>query len=159
MFKAQLAISRFLGRVLGVETLYFYQKPFPWAHEKTAAPRGRRFGCPSAWGSRIVEMDGTLKPCCYLDEPLGSTLNGPYEETFNNEASRGLRARFLSGDLHSECRECGMLVETTADHVAACLRDARERIEREALSGGTRRMLRSLVERYEGLAREAGLLE
>ena len=152
-FRYNWALARRLGRALRLETLYFYQKPFPWKKEYRPIRPGARFGCPSAWGAYVVERDGNLKPCCYLDDSLGNTQDGEFGEAFNNEAARRLRETFLTGELRNECRECGMLMEVSEAHVQRCLRDAREMIAQASLSEAKREDLAGLLEHYESLSR------
>jgi len=157
-FRFNWALARRLGRLLRLETLYFYQKPFPWKKEYAPLRPGARFGCPSAWSSYVVERDGNLKPCCYLDDSLGNTTDGAFGEVFNNEAARNLRRTFLTGDLRNECRECGMLLEVSSEHVRRCLREVAAMIGTTDLSAPVRQDLNETLARYEDLAREAGFL-
>ncbi len=152
-FRWGLAAARWLGRRLGVETLYFYQNPFPWNPDGRRFAEGARFGCPAAWGAYVVERDGNLKPCCYLDDSLGVAGGGvEFSGNFNNEAARALRRSLLEGRPGANCRDCGMLVEVSRAHVERCLREARERIGAAELSPAAREELLALAARYEALA-------
>lgn len=158
-FRFHWGLARRLARLLRIETLYFYQNPFPWKKQRRTLPPDGRFGCPAAWGYYVVEKDGTLKPCCYLEGSFGNVTEGNFAEAFNNEPSVSLRRRFLTGNLLDACRDCGMLIINNPEHVGRCLREVRERIARAELSAPIRAELLSLVEEYEREARQAGLGE
>jgi radical SAM protein with 4Fe4S-binding SPASM domain len=114
---------------IGIECLYFFQIPFPWKEQQNRETRpGMRYGCPSAWRQLIVERDGNLKPCCYLDTSLGNTTQGPVDEQFNSEEALKLRNTFIDGNYHDKCRGCGQFLEISDADTDRILNEAKEMI-------------------------------
>jgi radical SAM protein with 4Fe4S-binding SPASM domain len=135
---------------LGIEFVYFFQMPFPYKEQSPPeVRRGVRHGCPSAWRQLIVERDGNLKPCCYLDMSLGNTTEKPLSEQFNSRAAVGLRKTFTSGKYLEKCKGCGQFNEITDEQTEAILADARRRIESGHFSEGKRRELLAVLGEFE----------
>lgn len=149
VFRWNLARAmREAGR-LGVECVYFFQMPFPYIEEPPPTPTpGTRYGCPSAWRQLIVERDGNIKPCCYLDLSYGNTTEKPLEEHFNGKAAVGLRKTFTSGKYLEKCKGCGQFMAITAERTRAILDNAAARIERGNFSEENRAMLRHVHQHY-----------
>jgi len=128
---------------IGLECVYFFQMPFPYEEKKPPAPRkGVRHGCPSAWRQLIIERDGNLKPCCYLDLSLGNSAEKPVDEQFNSKAAIGLRKTFTSGSYLEKCKGCGQFMEITDEQTRDILDDASARIESGNFSPEVRSDLR-----------------
>lgn len=141
---------------IGIPAVYFFQMPFPWKEQPKPAMRpGVRYGCPSAWRQLIVERDGNLKPCCYLDVSLGNSEEKPLEEQFNNDAATALRRSFTSGEYYEKCKGCGQFTEITAEKTEEILRDAQSRIENGNFSEGVRAELRETLSTFQTLAKGA----
>ncbi len=143
---------------LGLECVYFYQKPFPWREEQAPPPRGGvRYGCPSAWRQLIVERDGNLKPCCYLDTSLGNSAERPMEEQFNSGAAVALRRSFTEGKYLEACKGCGQFTQIDGERTREILDEASERIREGNFSGPVREKLRAELEEFERLAASASV--
>ena len=67
----------------------------------------RRRPCPVLWrGPAYVRSDGTVFPCCVLqDQPLGSVVGGDLRALWNGERMQQLRSMHSSGRIH-ELKEC-----------------------------------------------------
>ncbi len=138
---------------LGLDCVYFYQKPFPWKKDPAPPPEeGVRYGCPSAWRQLIVERDGNLKPCCYLDTSLGNSAERPMEEQFNSGAALALRRSFTEGRYLETCKGCGQFSRIDAAGTRAILDEAAARIRDGNFSDGVRGQLRAELEEFERLA-------
>lgn len=63
--------------------------------------------CLVPWLSAYLAPDGTIRPCCVSKDILGNTLNGDtLSSTWNNEAFRRLRRKFLEGKFPQGCSSC-----------------------------------------------------
>ncbi|CAN5342017.1 radical SAM protein [soil metagenome] len=139
---------------LGIECVYFYQIPFPTA-EYAAPPveEGVRYGCPSAWRQIIVERDGNLKPCCYLDVSLGNSAEKPMEEQFNSAPAIALRKTFTDSDFIEKCKGCGQFTQITRERTNEILVEARDKIAAGNFSDAVRGDLLHVLHHYEELDR------
>ncbi len=127
----------------GLECVYFFQMPFPYIEEPPPEPRsGVRHGCPSAWRQLIVERDGNLKPCCYLDVSLGNTTDKPLDEQFNGEEAIKLRRSFTEKDYYDKCKGCGQFYEITDEKTQEIMAEAYTMIEEGSFSDAVREKLR-----------------
>ncbi|MBI5154875.1 radical SAM protein [Candidatus Poribacteria bacterium] len=153
IFDWNLARARREGAKLGIETLYFYQYPYPF-HEPPAPPvqDGVRYGCNSAWRSLIVERDGNLKPCCYMNMTIGNTAKAPLSEQFNSGEAIELRRTFTERNFRRECKGCGSFWAITRERTAEILDEARARIENGPFSEATREQLRHVHAHFAELA-------
>ena len=141
---------------IGMDAVYFFQMPFPYQEQETPEPqKGLRYGCPSAWRQMIVERDGNLKPCCYLDVSLGNTADKPLAEQFNSEAGVALRQSFTEAHYYEKCKGCGQFTGITAAETAALLEQARTRIANGNFSPEVRAKLRASLTEFEELAAQA----
>jgi radical SAM protein with 4Fe4S-binding SPASM domain len=62
--------------------------------------------CISTATTVVVEWDGTVRPCCRGHQVLGNLHESSFEEIWNGDAMKRLRASFFSRDLSSACRQC-----------------------------------------------------
>ncbi|MCD6385064.1 radical SAM protein [Candidatus Sumerlaeota bacterium] len=132
-FSRMLNRAQGLGKKLGIEVCFFYQKPYPWQRKifseisgATEAPMG--YGCPLIWRSLYVELNGDVKPCCYFEEVFGNCFEESPERIFNNPQFRQLRQQLLSGDLPQSCVDCGNLVKITDAYLDQKLAEAEMRL-------------------------------
>jgi MoaA/NifB/PqqE/SkfB family radical SAM enzyme len=113
--------AKSLGRKLGIEVQFFYQKPFPWQREiheqRTEDADLIGYGCPLIWRSLYVDLNGDVKPCCYYDTVFGNCIDKTPAELFNNDKFRGLRQRLMRGDLPDCCVDCGNLARVTPQYL------------------------------------------
>jgi len=158
IFRFNLARAQRLAAKVGLECVFFYQIPFPWKEQAAPAVQpGVRYGCPSAWRQIIVERDGNLKPCCYLETSLGNSAERPMEEQFNSESGVGLRRTFVEGRFIEKCKGCGQFTQITAERTREILAEAAERIESGNFSDGVRGQLREAHGQFVELAKAAGI--
>lgn len=153
VFRWNLGRAQRLAAKIGIECVYFFQMPFPWMEQPTPAPTpGLRYGCPSAWRQLIIERDGNIKPCCYLDMSLGNTADKPLAEQFNGKAAMGLRRTFTTGKYIDKCKGCGQFMAITDERTRQILDEARERIEKGNFSDQVRDDLRHVLGHFQELA-------
>lgn len=142
---------------IGVSAVYFFQMPFPYKEQPPIQPRpGVRYGCPSAWRQLIIERDGNVKPCCYLETSFGNTQDGPMDEKFNNEEATGLRRTFTEGHYLEKCKGCGQFTEITDAQTQELLDQAAARIEAGNFSDKVREDLRGVLAEFRDLATSQG---
>lgn len=98
-----------IGKKIGLEILYFPQNPFPWVKKEREFPAGARFGCLEAWRTLAIEKDGSVRPCCYLEENFGNVFTDDIADIINNEQFKKLRRGFIEKELHPTCRSCANL--------------------------------------------------
>lgn len=153
LFRFMLNRAMAEAKRIGLECVYFYQIPFPWK-DYPAPPieEGVRYGCPSAWRQLIVERDGNLKPCCYLDVSLGNSADKPLEEQFNSGPAVGLRRTFTEGRYLEKCKGCGQFTQITAERTAEILAEAEQRIAEGNFSAGVREQLVAALGHFQRLA-------
>lgn len=156
IFNFNLARARAEADRLGVEMVYFFQMPFPYREEPPPPPRqGVRHGCPSAWRQLIVERDGNIKPCCYLETSLGNTTKAPLEEAFNSEAGVGLRRTFTEREYLQKCKNCGQFMEISDEQTMEILTKAGRMIAEGNFSPEVRGDLQNVHRQFEALAEVA----
>jgi radical SAM protein with 4Fe4S-binding SPASM domain len=150
-FSRHLERAKHLGEHIGVEVLYFHQKPFPWVKPQCPARAGRRYGCPAAWSNIVVEKNGDIRPCCYIEPRFGNCFETPLGELINSEAFCELRRSIMEGRLRDCCNECGALVELNDDHVERMLNEAERSISELPADLPARRELLKNLEQYRSL--------
>ena len=156
IFEWNMARARKTADRLGVDFVYFPQKALAFRKEPPPPLEpGVRYGCPSAWRALIVERDGNLKPCCYLNNSLGNTKGGPLMEQLNGPAAIELRKTFTERDYLEACKGCGQFYQVTAEKTRQILDEAGERIESGAFSNATRAMLRERLSHFQRLAADS----
>ncbi|MEQ8821503.1 MAG: radical SAM protein [Sumerlaeia bacterium] len=158
VFRWNLERAKRTAAKLGVDCVYFFQKPLPFREEPPPpVERGMRYGCPSAWRALIVERDGNMKPCCYLDKSLGNTAKAPLEEQWNGPAAQGLRKTFTNAKYLEACKGCGQFTGVSDERTRDILEEAAQQIAESAFSEETRGMLTEKVDYFRSLARERGV--
>jgi len=113
----------------------------PSAAEAPRLPRAlpSRPACDAPWTQVNLRPDGRVVPCCfwYTEEPLGDLRTQSFEEIWEGDGARRLRAELLSGQLGPNCAACPALG-------IGSLRDPR------ALEGGARPGGRAAIARPAG---------
>lgn len=143
VFRFNMARAKKEAARLGMDMVYFFQMPFPNREEPAPPPRkGVRHGCPSAWRQLIVERDGNVKPCCYLDYSIGQSNDGPFENVFNSKAAVDLRRSFIEREFFSKCKNCGHFLEISDERTREILDQAHNLIETGNFSPEVRADLR-----------------
>jgi MoaA/NifB/PqqE/SkfB family radical SAM enzyme len=156
-FERALRKAKKLGDQLDIEVVYFHQNPFPWKPlEPSPAPvEGVRFGCHEAWRSYIIEKNGDMKPCCYIDDVFGNCFEQSFSDILNNEKIAALRRSLMQGQPIPCCANCGNLVRVTDAYVGQVLNETQRMIENASLEAGDRNELAGLVRHYQGLRAKA----
>lgn len=157
IFRWNLARARRLAAKLGVDCVYFMQKPHPWRPEPPPPiDPGVRYGCPAAWRGVIVERDGNIKPCCYIDVSYGNTATAPLPEAYNGPAARELRRTFIERRYHEGCKGCGQFNQITATRTHELIEEAGKRAREGPFSEEARARLLHVVGHYREMAGRAG---
>lgn len=156
IFRFNLKRAKALAAKLGLDCVYFMQKPFPWrAEPPPSIDPGVRYGCPAAWRGVIVERDGNIKPCCYIDVSYGNTAETPLPDAYNGKAALALRKSFIDRNYNEGCKGCGQFVQVTD----AATKDLIERAEAGARDGnfsdGVRERLLHVIGHYRELAQKS----
>lgn len=158
VFRWNLGRAKKEAARIGIECVYFFQMPFPYKEEPPPPVQpGMRYGCPSAWRQVIVERDGNLKPCCYLDMSLGNSADKPMEEQFNGKPAMGLRRTFTSGNYIGKCKGCGQFTAVDAQATRDIIRDAAGKIARGNFSEPIREQLLHAHGHFRELAEKQGV--
>lgn len=110
IFLNKLEKSKKIGKKIGIEVLYFPQNPFPYQKQQKRDFKGdEKFGCYEAWRTLVIERNGVVRPCCYLEEEFGNVFETPIEDIINNDAFKHLRNSFITRNLHPTCQSCANL--------------------------------------------------
>jgi radical SAM protein with 4Fe4S-binding SPASM domain len=153
-FSRNLERAKRVGKKLGIEVLYFHQKPFPWVKPEQRHTGGKRYGCPSAWHYLVVEKDGDIRPCCYVEPQFGNCFEKPLEELINSDEYCQLRRSIMEGRLRDCCYECGALVELNNAYIEQKLSEAEKRIRAVPAEHPEREKLLTHLEHYTSLYRQ-----
>jgi radical SAM protein with 4Fe4S-binding SPASM domain len=88
-----------------------------------ATPRTRHEFCTMAWDHTVINVDGSVTPCCYLRPDMGEQFvmgnvrEAPFPEIWHGERYRRFRAAMLDG--RAELPVCSSCRGGTHDLVAA----------------------------------------
>lgn len=150
--------ARTIGERLGVEVTDFYQIPHPWKEQTKREPaEGGRFGCPEAWRAVIVERNGDLKPCCYMNFSYGNLKDGDIGAHINGPKAVELRRTFTEGRFLNTCKGCGQFYHvSTADTVEAVQR-AERKLRAGRFSDPTHILLEEKIRYFRDLAKAKGV--
>jgi len=157
-FRQNLAAAKKRAAELGIRFNYFHQNPFPWVAEpRYPDADGDRFGCWEAWRTITIERRGAVKPCCYVEQPVGNAFETDMEELRNSKDYVELRREMIEGRPNDFCRNCGNLVKSNPEHVTRYVAAAKKRLAETNLPDARRAELTELVEQYTHRAQELGL--
>ena len=88
-----------------------------------ATPRVRHPFCTMAWDHTVINVDGSVTPCCYLRPDMGdafvmgNALTTPFAQIWRGERYRAFRAQMLAG--REAMPVCGTCRGGTHDLLAA----------------------------------------
>lgn len=140
--------ARRLGERLGVEMFFWRQKAFGARPDIYQA--GAAYGCGQLNSTMIVERDGRMKTCCYIEEFQGDGFGEGLAQAFNNASMRRLRRDMMEGRVRPECQGCVFLRERTPYWIQAYLNEAAWTVEGSAaLTEDDRARLRELIRQRE----------
>ena len=152
VFNFNLKRARKLAEKLGVECIYFPQIAFPYLDQGMPEIRpDERWGCPEAWRALIVEKDGNLKPCCYLDYSYGNSTEGDIAEMLNSPKAVDFRKTFTERRYMNTCKGCGQFYKVTDKSTEEILEKAGRLIEERAFSEDTRILLEEKLRYFRAL--------
>jgi len=66
--------------------------------------------CRSPWQEMLVDVDGNVRPCCFMPNIMGNVREASPEEIWNNENYQNIRRKLLNHDL-SDCKQCGIVAK------------------------------------------------
>lgn len=142
VFRFNLRRALRLAGKIGVKATYFYQIPFPYREQPAPEIRAEhRWGCPEAWRALIVEKDGNMKPCCYLDYSYGNSREGELPALLNSEAAVAFRRTFTEQRYMNTCKGCGQFYRISDAETQEILDAAARRIAAGRFSGAARILL------------------
>lgn len=156
-FARALRKAQEVGKRLNIEVLYFHQNPFPWKppEPSEALGEGARFGCREAWRSYIIEKNGDMKICCYMDDVFGNCFTQAFSEILNNEKIVAFRHSLMEGRPIPCCAGCGNLIRVTDAYVSQVLSEAERMIEEAALEASDHNEMEALLQQYHVLRAKA----
>ena len=70
-----------------------------------------KFFCASPWNSLHEGPGGLVSTCCKSREPIGWSQNQSFEEMYNSDHAKSVRASILRGEMHSNCKACAVQEE------------------------------------------------
>jgi len=95
LFEEAKALSKELGIQIGLPRL--------------EQPKARE-NCKQPWLYFVVKENGKVRPCCAIhDVEFGDLTEEDYGTIWNNDKFKMFRARLLSDDLPSKCKDCTFL--------------------------------------------------
>jgi MoaA/NifB/PqqE/SkfB family radical SAM enzyme len=66
--------------------------------------------CRSPWQEMLVDVDGNVRPCCFMPNIMGNVKEASPLEIWNNENYQRIRRKLLNHDL-SDCKQCGIVAK------------------------------------------------
>ena len=108
---------------------------------------GAAYGCGQLNGDQIIERDGRMKLCCYIEEDIDDVFeNGPLK-AFNGKSIRAARRNLMEGHVRIECLGCLYLRERTPFWIQGKLIEAGRIVETNPLlTEDDRGELKQLIE-------------
>lgn len=143
-FERAIEKARRRSERTGVPMSFWRQKAMGW--EPDVYQRGAAYGCIMLWSEEIIERDGQMKTCCYIEEDLADALGDGPRQAFNCDAIRRQRRALMEGRVRPECQGCLYLRERVPSQMQAHLNEAAMLTERaEELTEGDREELRAEI--------------
>ncbi len=148
VFERRLEQARLLALKLGLSMLFWRQKSVGYRPEVHQS--GTAYGCGQLNSTIIVERNGRIKTCCYIEEYQGDAFADGPAAAFNSEGMRRERRNLIAGRVRTECQGCVFLRERTPYWIQAHLNEAARLVNGDdRLTDDDRTTLRLLIERYE----------
>lgn len=139
-FQACLDRARRLSLKLGLPMRFWRQKPTGW-EESDYCPE-TSYGCPMLWSDQIIERDGHMKLCCYIEESIADVFESGPAAAFNCDEIRSQRRALMEGRVRTECQGCVYLRERSPFWIQTKIDDAARRTRDDpSLSDEDRREL------------------
>lgn len=67
-----------------------------------------KFFCAAPWNSLHEGPNGLVSTCCKSREPIGWSQDQTFEEMYNSDHAKSVRASILQGKMHSNCKACAV---------------------------------------------------
>lgn len=126
-FERTMDKARRQSERLGIPMSFWRQKPVGW--ESDEYQPGAAYGCFMLWSEEIIERDGMMKTCCYIEEDIADALGEGPAAAFNSDAIRRERRALMEGRVRPECQGCMYLRERAPSHVQAHIDAAAHLVE------------------------------
>jgi hypothetical protein len=121
-FERFMEEGRRLAKHLGLPMTFWRQKAVGW--EGDAFDPHAAYGCSQLWSNQIIEPDGRLKLCCYIEEDVANAFELGPRAAFNCEGVVRERRALLEGRVRPECQGCLYLRERTPALIQAMINEA-----------------------------------
>lgn len=121
-FERNMEKARSLAKKLGITMTFWRQKPLWW--EPDFFIPNSSYGCGQLWSTEIIEPDGSMKLCCYIEEDVGNAFEMGLAEAFNCDGIRRERRRLMEGNVRPECQGCLYLRERSPSLIQGMINEA-----------------------------------
>lgn len=121
-FAATMEKAKQVAKDLGLPMTFWRQKPVGW--EPDHYDPASSYGCSQLWSNQIIEPDGRMKLCCYIEEDITNVFERGPRESFNCEGLVRERKALLDGRVRPECQGCLYLRERTPSWVQSMINEA-----------------------------------
>lgn len=147
-FEKTMEEARRTSEKLKIPMSFWRQKPVGWEpdfHDPNAA-----YGCVFLWSNQIIERDGLMKLCCYIEEDITNVFESGPKAAFNSEPLRRERRALMEGRVRPECQGCLYLRERSPSWMQALINQATQKAMEDAnLSDEDRRELIETIARIQ----------
>lgn len=147
-FEKQMEEARRLSEKFKIPMSFWRQKPVGWQpdfHDPNAA-----YGCVFLWSNQIIERDGLMKLCCYIEEDIVNVFDMGPRAAFNSEPLRKERRLLMEGRVRPECQGCLYLRERSPSWMQALINQATQKtMEDPDLTADDRRELIEVIARVQ----------
>lgn len=145
IFEKYMEEGRSVAAGLGIPMGFWRQKPVGWepdAHDPRSA-----YGCSQLWSTQIIEPDGRMKLCCYIEEDIANVFELGPEGAFNSDELLRQRRALMEGRVRVECQGCVYLRERSPSMIQAQINEAiRQTAESPELEPADRDELYAAIE-------------
>jgi hypothetical protein len=80
-------------------------------HKRLVEETGLSNFCASPWNSFHEGPEGLVSTCCKTRSPIGWSGKQTFEEMYNSDHAKDVRAAFLRNERHPQCNACWMQEE------------------------------------------------
>lgn len=147
-FEETMEAGRRLAERLGIGMSFWRQKPFGWLPD--AYDPGSSYGCVVLWSDQIIDRDGMVKMCCYIEEDAADAFKLGPVAAFNADPVAKQRRALMEGRVRNECQGCMYLRERTPSWIQAHLNEAMRRTTTDdGLNENDRKELLAEISAYQ----------
>ncbi|MBI3735692.1 hypothetical protein HY256_04165, partial [Candidatus Sumerlaeota bacterium] len=143
-FEKYMEEGRQIARHLGLSMTFWRQKPLWWEpdfHNPHAS-----YGCSQLWSTQIIEPDGSMKFCCYIERDIGNVFELGPDQAYNCDELRRQRRLLMEGNVRPECQGCLYLRERSPSWIQGMINEATKLTQLDPqLTGEDRRELMEII--------------